>query len=140
MEGRLEKEGNIGIYSSDSALFGNISYGNESDRAKVEKARENGDKNNLVMTIPYPIVRDSAGNEYDNKASFILGSKDQTKKSEKAANMPVDAPESVKTKNKYEVILRSSGLAGRSHTISFDPTVQITNSADVSKLNNEGGD
>ena len=44
VEARLENGGGIGIYSSDPSLFGNITYGSDADREKVDKARQNGEK------------------------------------------------------------------------------------------------
>jgi N-acetylneuraminic acid mutarotase len=53
--------GGIGIYSADPSLFGNISYGSDSDRASVEKARENGVKNTLVFGLPSPVIKTPDG-------------------------------------------------------------------------------
>lgn len=142
-EARLDGNGNIGIYSSDPTLFGEISFGSDDDRARVEKARENGEKTNLVMTIPYPVVKDATGQEYTDKAKFSLGEK-QTKTSQAAADpkLPAEVQEKMKastTKNVYQLTIASQGLKGLSYPLSIDPTMQVTSASDFNGLNNEGG-
>ncbi len=52
LEARMMPGGNLGIYSANPALFGNISYGSLSDQQAVISARENSVKNNLVFVLP----------------------------------------------------------------------------------------
>lgn len=135
VEARLDERGNIGIYSGDSSLYGNISYGSDDDRAKVEKARANSPKTNLVMTIPYPIVKDAHGQEYTDLASFQLGK--ATKKPSKSS-LPSGVKDTL-TNYEYPVTVSAHGLAQLSYPISIDPTIQLSNSAEFSNLNLESG-
>ena len=65
LEARAIPDGNgaIGVYSADPTLFGNISYGSDSDRAAVEKARQNSPKNTLVFGLPSPVVKTPDGQQ-----------------------------------------------------------------------------
>ncbi len=53
--------GAVGIYSADPALFGDISYGSDTDRQNVEIARKNADKTYLVFGIPAPVINATDG-------------------------------------------------------------------------------
>lgn len=143
VEARLDAQGNIGVYSSDPSLFGEVSFGSDEDRARVDKAREIGEKNHLVMTIPYPIVKDATGQEYTDKASFKLGIKEQ-RQSQPAADpkLPAEVQEKMKastTKNVYSLTIASHGLKDLRYPISIDPTMQISNAADFTGVNYEEG-
>ncbi|MBA3758230.1 hypothetical protein H0X10_01190, partial [Candidatus Saccharibacteria bacterium] len=144
VEARLDDQGNIGIYSSDPTLFGNISFGSDEDRAKVDKARENGDKTNLVVTIPSPIVKDATGQEYTDKASFTLG--DKRTKQATEANTQDNLPEEVKaqmqtktTQNVYDLTIQSKDLKELKYPISIDPTIQTSSGSDFNKVTQENG-
>ena len=65
LEARMlpDKSGGIGIYSADPSLFANISYGSDSDKSLVQKARENGEKNFLVFGLPAPVIKTVQGGE-----------------------------------------------------------------------------
>lgn len=56
LEARLLDSGELGIYSADPTLYGNIQYGTEGDREVLEKARANAEKSHLAFTIPAPYV------------------------------------------------------------------------------------
>lgn len=49
--------GGIGIYSADPTLYSNASANGKSDEAALQKARENGDKTNLVFGLPSPTIK-----------------------------------------------------------------------------------
>jgi|GEM_PF-727138 len=53
--------GNIGIYSADPTLYGNVSASDSKDQALLQKARENGAKTNLVFGIPSPTIKTVSG-------------------------------------------------------------------------------
>ena len=135
VEARLDKDGNIGIYSADPTLYGNISFSSDADRARVDKARENSQKTNLIMTIPYPVIKDSTGREFSDKADFELSNKKTSQKNEKNSNLPPGAPASLVTLNEYVLSLKAHDLNQLKYPISLDPTVQVANTADFSKLN-----
>ena len=128
VEARLDDNGNIGIYSGDASLYGDISYGSDEDRAKVEKARENAAKTNLLSTIPFPVIRDSTGKEYTDLATFHLESK--TTKIKKTTT-------GEEKKNEYTLILKAHGLSDLQYPISLDPSITVTSSGDFNKLQKE---
>ncbi len=141
-EARLEN-GGIGIYTSDSSLFGNMSFGSDDDRARVEKARQNGVKNNLIMTIPAPIIKDAAGREYSDRSEFRLGERIERRAQ---ADNNKDIPEEVRqraeamsTYNVYDLTIASRSLKDLPYPISIDPTFQVTSAADFSNVNLEPG-
>jgi hypothetical protein len=72
LEARQEKSGAIGVYSADPALFGNITYSSDADRARVENARKNADKTYLMFQIPAPVVKQTDGKSHGVKAHFML--------------------------------------------------------------------
>jgi hypothetical protein len=53
---KLLPSGAIGVYSASSALYGNISYGSNNDRALVAKARSSSAKTNLLFELPAPVI------------------------------------------------------------------------------------
>lgn len=144
VEARLDDLGNIGIYSSDPTLFGEISFGSDEDRAKIDKARENGEKTNLVATIPAPIIKDSNGTEHTDKSVFVLGNKQQTQSlgSPDQKDLPTEVQQQIKTnstQNTYDLKIESKKLKDLSYPISIDPTMQITSAGDFTGINYEAG-
>lgn len=107
LEARLEKSGEIGIYSADSALFGNISYGNDNDKELVEKAKKNSDKNHKIFTIPAPIIKDSDGKTYQDAASFEL--------------------------RDGLLTIRAWSLKDMKYPIAVDPTITVTSAGDFAR-------
>ncbi|HSX04985.1 MAG TPA: hypothetical protein VLF69_00770 [Candidatus Saccharimonadales bacterium] len=95
--------GAIGVYSADPALFGNISFGTDADRALVEKAREKGDKTQLVFGIPSPVIRDTGGNNVGS-ARFEL--------------------------NGDELSVVATGLSDIHAPVTIDPSVVVTSTSD----------
>lgn len=144
VEARLDKEGNIGIYSADTTLYGNITFGSDADRAKIDKARENSEKTNLVALIPSPIVKDATGKEFGDKANFSLSAK-TTKKTKDTTQPPAGVPPevarkaaSLTTKNVYSLAIESKNLKELSYPISIDPTITTTSASDFAEGNSEG--
>lgn len=147
VEARLDEQGNIGIYSGDTTLYGQISYGSDEDRAKVDLARENSAKTNLVATIPYPIVKDASGKEHNNLSKFVLGEKHTTQQNSTSggltsANLPAEVVAQMASKtrlNTYSLKIESKNLKDLPYPISIDPTFQISSAADFSGVNYEAG-
>ncbi len=52
LQARMMSNGSIGIYSASPALFGRISYASPADQLRVQKARLNSPKDNLVFELP----------------------------------------------------------------------------------------
>jgi N-acetylneuraminic acid mutarotase len=61
LQAKMMSNGDVGIYSAGSYLFGNISYGSSSDQALVASARLKAAKNTLVFVLPAPQVTDNNG-------------------------------------------------------------------------------
>jgi hypothetical protein len=101
----------VGIYSADPTLFGNISYGSDTDRQSVMKARENSPKNYLVFAIPAPIIKQT------NKEAGEVG-----------AAYQVDGD---------TLTLNASNLQYGSYPLTIDPSVVITSASDFTNGNNE---
>lgn len=138
VEARLDRDGNIGIFSSDTSLFGDISFGSDEDRARVDKAREKGEKNNLVVTIPSPIVKDADGKEHSDKASFILGEKrsEQVETANEQKNLPAEVRQklnSMSMRNVYSLKLAAKDLKDLPYPISLDPTIRTSSASDWQK-------
>ncbi len=112
MEARLLDNGDIGIYGGDASLFGNISYGSDEDRAKVELAREKSAKNNLLFAIPAPVIVESSPSKTPPTASFGF------------------------TDNVLTVNTR--GLEKANYPLSIDPSVVVTSANDFTTGNQEG--
>jgi hypothetical protein len=135
VEARVLSDGSIGIYSADPTLFGNISYGSDKDKQKVEQARQKSAKTNLVFTIPAPIIKDKDGKIYDNKARFSL-SKPETKqdKDTKTTNQnlpaPVQAAVQSSTNNHYTLTVNTKQLNNLPYPISIDPSVRVSSASD----------
>ncbi|MGH7240708.1 MAG: hypothetical protein ACREGB_00235, partial [Candidatus Saccharimonadales bacterium] len=108
---RVEPDGSLGIYSASPALFGNITYGNSSDQQTVQKARVNGQKNNLVFMLPAPVVTASQGTTATAKAHFSL----------KGSTLSVVA----------------DGLKQLRYPITIDPSVVVNSASSFNLGNNE---
>lgn len=139
VEAKLDEQGNIGIYSADPTLYGNISFGTDNDRELMDKARQNGKKNNLVMTVPFPIVKDAKGKEYSDRAKFELSESSVKSQKSRNENLPPGAPETVTKINIQELTLSARNLKDLPYPISLDPTIKVTNAGEFSALNAEYG-
>jgi len=104
LEARLGSNGAIGVWSGDPALFGNITYSSDADRAKVEAARKNADKTYLMFEIPAPVVKQTDGKSHGVKAHFVL----------KGDTLSVV----------------TTGLSQASYPLSIDPSFVITSQSD----------
>ena len=103
LQARLLPNGTVGIFSADSALFGDITYGSDADRAKVEAARAHGVKNHLVFVIPAPVITQTGKGSDTAKAEFTLD---------------------------HDVLtIETSGLDSASYPISIDPSIVVTSAA-----------
>lgn len=105
-------DGAIGLYSADPSLFGNMSYGSDSDRAAVEKARVAGAKTYLVFGLPKPVVKDTKGNTVGSARYELNGDK---------------------------LTVVAEGLSKASGPVTIDPSVVVTSTSDFQTGgNNEG--
>ncbi len=116
LEAKLIPEtGEIGIYSADPTLFGNISYGSSDDQTRVENARNNAKKNYLTFKIPAPIVMGLNGNDQSTvapvKSSFSL-------------------QDNVLT-------VTTTGLEKADYPLAIDPSVSVDSTSDFQTGNQE---
>ncbi len=107
LEARMLPSGGIGFYSGDPQLYGNITYGSEEDRQKVEKARLVAEKTYLMFSIPAPVIVES-GPAHANApaAKFRLEGKKLT--------------------------VAATGLEKAHYPLSIDPTFLISSASDFS--------
>ncbi len=111
VELRSENDGSLGAYGVTSTLLGNVSTGTAQDAELLEKARENGEKNNLLFTIPAPFVVELGKKQSNARAWFsIEGTK---------------------------LTLFSSGLKSASYPLSIDPTIYVETARKLMRGNNE---
>ena len=95
--------GEIGIYSADRALFGNITFSDAADKAGVMKARLVSPKTHLAFIIPPPVITQSGKTHPQVDAHFQLRG------------------------NIITVVMPQLSALG--YPISIDPSVVITSSA-----------
>jgi N-acetylneuraminic acid mutarotase len=111
MELRSESDGSLAAYGVSSTILGNVSTGTEADAELLKKARENGEKNNLIFTIPAPFIVESGKKQTTARAWFSV-------------------KDSVLT-------LYASGLKSASYPISIDPTIYVETAKKLMRGNNE---
>lgn len=107
---KLLEDGSIGIYSASPALFGNISFSNESDKARVMEARKTGTKDHLVFSIPAPFIKDQTGNAGHTK--YLL--------------------------NGNRVTVVADQLGNLKYPLTVDPSVLVSSTSHFGESNNEG--
>lgn len=110
-EARLEQDGSLAVYGTTNALLGEVSTATDADQQLLDKARQNSPKNNLLFTIPAPIVRELGKNTSDVKSRFSL--------------------------NGNELTIHTSGLREASYPLSIDPSVYIESASQLMRGNNE---
>ena len=114
LQARMMPNGDIGIYSAGSYLFGNISYGSSKDQALVAKARLNAAKTTLVFVLPAPQVTDNDG------------------------NAPIKVQQRTKFSLKGDILtLTATDLGGIHGPLSIDPSVIDASASAFQTGNNE---
>jgi hypothetical protein len=111
-EARVESNGSLGVYGVSSVLLGSVTTGSEADAQLLEKARANGKKDQILFTIPAPVVFEGsrvastrAHAEYIYKDGILR--------------------------------VRAFGLRAASYPLSIDPTVYIETARKLMRGNNE---
>jgi hypothetical protein len=112
LEARLMDDGSVGVFSGDPTLYGNINFATDQDRAKVENARKEARKDNLLFAIPPPVIKQSGSGTHDAQAFFRLDGD--------------------------TLYVFAKGLNTLTYPISIDPSVVVTSSNDFATGNNEG--
>ena len=112
LEAKKTSDGNIGIYSADSYLYGNISYGSDADKQKVDLAKQKAAKNNLVFVIPAPTIVAKGSNK---------------------------AKTSIELKNN-EITISATNLSSIKGAFSIDPSVVVASIGSFQNGGNNEGD
>ncbi|MEO6513663.1 MAG: hypothetical protein ABIR37_03170 [Candidatus Saccharimonadales bacterium] len=112
MQAKILEDGSVGIYSADPALFGNISFGTDTDKAKVESARKTATKDHLLFALPAPVIKQTGDGNMSASAAFTLDGD--------------------------TLHVKAHGLSKLTYPVAVDPSVIITSSSDFTKGNNEG--
>lgn len=110
LEARLLDDGSIGVYSANPALYGDITFSSDEDRARVMEGRKEGVKNHMVFGIPAPFIKDQTG-RVGNTRYELEGDK---------------------------LTVVAKGLKELKYPLAVDPSVMITSSSDFQSGNNEG--
>ncbi|MEO6513662.1 MAG: hypothetical protein ABIR37_03165 [Candidatus Saccharimonadales bacterium] len=112
LQAKILSDGSVGIYSADPTLFGDISFGTDMDRAKIESARLTAVKDHLLFAIPAPIIKQSGAEQMRATAQFRLEG--------------------------TELILYANNMNSVTYPASVDPSVVVTSTSDFTSGNNEG--
>lgn len=107
--------GAIGIYSANPALFGDVSYATNEDKAKVEQARQNAEKTNLVFALPAPVITSATGSIGSATVRYELNG------------------------TELKVVAEHLLSAGK-QLLSIDPSVVVTSTSDFEFGGNNEGD
>ncbi len=116
LEAKIQDDGSVGIFSADPALFGDISYGDNTDQVKIESARQHATKSHLLFALPAPVIKQSTG----------------------PGKRPMATGRAVFVLDGSSLEVRATGLSQLTYPITVDPSVVITSSADFTTGNNEG--
>lgn len=110
-EARLEKNGSVGIYGVNPTLLGDVATGNEKDKKLLQQARQNGEKNKLLFSLPAPYVRELNKKASQVNAWYTLEGKTLT--------------------------AHAKGLKQASYPLSIDPTIYVESASKLMRGNNE---
>jgi N-acetylneuraminic acid mutarotase len=98
--------GNLGVYSVDPLLLGNMTYGSNDDQAKVESARKSAKKDHLAFVLPAPVITSANGQTGSAKAKFTLG------------------------EGGKQLTVSASGLKSAAYPLSIDPSIVVSSTSD----------
>ncbi|MCA9324891.1 hypothetical protein KDA23_02370, partial [Candidatus Saccharibacteria bacterium] len=110
-EARLETNGDVAIYGVNPTILGNVTTSSEKDAELLQKARQNGQKNTLVFTLPAPLVLEYGKRVSDIKAWFTL--------------------------HENQITVHAKGLASANYPLTIDPSVYIETASKLMRGNNE---
>ncbi|MDB5169307.1 MAG: hypothetical protein JWO41_663 [Candidatus Saccharibacteria bacterium] len=105
LEARMQGDGSISIFGADPALYGNISYSSDADKALVQKAQVNSAKNTLMYILPAPVVKGQSANDANKvTARFSL--------------------------DNGVLTVHVGNLLGRQYPLTIDPTLALASAGD----------
>jgi len=111
LEARLESDGSIGIYGVNPALLGDVAAETEDDQQLLEDARKNGEKNQIIFTIPAPFIVETGKSHTNTQSHFDLDGD--------------------------IITLKSSGLKDANYPLTIDPSIYVETAAKLMRGNNE---
>lgn len=104
LEAKIQSDGSLGVFSPDPILFGDISFGGDSDKEKILSARQTATKDHLLFVLPAPVVVEADGHKSTSHARFILAGDTLT--------------------------VQTNGMQDLKYPLSVDPSVVVTSSGD----------
>ena len=104
LEAKLLLNGDVGIYSANPYLFGDVTASDEMSQKLVDNARKKGAKDSLVFEMPAPFIVDANGKQSSQDTTFKLSGS--------------------------LLSLTAKKLKSKHYPLSIDPTVVITTTAD----------
>ncbi|MEI9914394.1 MAG: hypothetical protein WDN66_05490 [Candidatus Saccharibacteria bacterium] len=114
LQAKMMPSGAIGIYSANSYLYDNISYGSSADQLLVQKARQNSQKTNLVFVLAPPAVYDKSSADSVGNARLSL--------------------------NNNLITMNVSGLQDLHYPLTIDPSVIVSSASTFGQAGNNEGD
>lgn len=114
LEARKDSDGSIGIYSADPEYFGVKDIKDNRDWEQIKKIRMEARKNNLLFSLPRPVIV-----ENENKDSKVLT---YFELSEDGRNLTLVA----------------EGLHKANYPVAIDPTITVTSSSDFLTGSDDG--
>lgn len=112
LEVKLDPTGNLLVYGPESYLSGSVQAADEKSSQLLMKARQNAPKNNLLYIVPAPIVIDSTGKKYNDRARYSF--------------------------NSNVLVIHVENLSAMPAPVTIDPSVTVTTSSQFEAGTNEG--
>ena len=118
LQARMLEDGSLGIYSADTSLYGNISYGSDKDHKLIDEARKNAKKDHLVFVLPPPTIK-----QYDAIT--------------KQAVAASASAHFVLSKDGKKLWVNADGLSKLNYPLTIDPSVVVTSTSDFTSGNDD---
>ncbi|MDB5182189.1 MAG: hypothetical protein JWP13_952 [Candidatus Saccharibacteria bacterium] len=113
LEAKLLSNGDVGIYSANPYLFGDVQVSGDSDQKLIDSARKNSEKTHVSFVLPAPFISEADGTKNYKDVAFKLDGNTLT--------------------------LEAKNLESKHYPISIDPSVVVTTSADFRTATDDGG-
>jgi hypothetical protein len=112
LEAKMMPNGNVGIFSANPYLFGDVQVSDAKSQKLIDAARKKGEKSNLVFVLPAPYIVESNGYKNYSDAAFKLDGSMLT--------------------------LAAKNLLSKQYPISIDPSIVITTTNDFKQGTDNG--
>lgn len=111
LEARQQKDGSIGVFGTSLPVNGNVSTGSDKDAKLLEKMRQKAKKDQLLFTIPRPVVFEQGQTKSNVQVTYELKGKE------------------------LKVVAR--GLRKAHYPLTIDPSIYIETASKFMRANNE---